>query len=67
MTTVFFVAMRYAAEQTAQFCERVDRREFQGNVRSDEIHRLIAVGGGICRSFGSQTHVLYEAGFAHAL
>jgi len=37
---VFFVAMSYAAEQVGAVCDRVDRREFQGNV-VDEVHRMI--------------------------
>ncbi|HZD41913.1 MAG TPA: hypothetical protein VE131_14415, partial [Terriglobales bacterium] len=37
---VFFIAMRYAAEQVGAVCDRVDRREFQGN-DVDEIQKLI--------------------------
>jgi hypothetical protein len=64
---VFFVAMRYAAEQNDAVCERVDRREFQGNV-VDEIHRLIRQSVAVIVDLSeAKPNVLYEAGFAHAL
>jgi len=64
---VFSVAMRYAAEQNGAVCERVDRREFQGNV-VDEIHRLIRKSVAVFVDLSeSKPNVLYEAGFAHAL
>ena len=64
---VFFFAMRYAAEQVGAVCDRVDRREFQGNV-VDEIHRLIRSSVAVIVDFSeSKPNVLYEAGFAHAL
>jgi hypothetical protein len=64
---VFFVAMRYAAEQNDAVCERVDRREFQGNV-VDEIHRLIRESVAVIVDLSeAKPNVLYEAGFAHAL
>jgi len=64
---VFFFAMRYAAEQVGAVCDRVDRREFQGNV-IDEIHRLIRSSVAVIVDFSeSKPNVLYEAGFAHAL
>ncbi len=64
---VFFVAMRYAAEQNDAVCERVDRREFQGNV-VDEIHRLIRKSVAVIVDLSeAKPNVLYEAGFAHAL
>ena len=64
---VFFVAMSYAAEQVDAVCERVDRREFQGNV-VEEIHRLIRKSTAVIVDLSeSKPNVLYEAGFAHAL
>jgi hypothetical protein len=64
---VFFVAMTYAAEQVGAICDRVDRREFQGNV-VEEIHRLIRKASAVIVDLSeSKPNVLYEAGFAHAL
>ncbi len=64
---VFFVAMRSAAEQVGAVCDRVDRREFQGNV-VDEIHRLIRKAVAVFVDLSeSKPNVLYEAGYAHAL
>lgn len=64
---VFFVAMSYAAEQVGAVCERVDRREFQGNV-VEEIHRLIRKSVAVIIDLSeSRPNVLYEAGYAHAL
>jgi hypothetical protein len=64
---VFFVAMSYAAEQVGAVCDRVDRREFQGNV-VDEIQRMIRKSVAVIVDLSeSKPNVLYEAGFAHAL
>jgi hypothetical protein len=64
---VFFVAMSYAAEQVGAVCDRVDRREFQGNV-VDEVHRMIRKSSAVIVDLSeSKPNVLYEAGFAHAL
>jgi hypothetical protein len=64
---VFFVAMSYAAEQVGAVCDRVDRREFQGNV-VDEIHRMIRKSVAVIVDLSeSKPNVLYEAGYAHAL
>ena len=64
---VFFVAMSYAAEQVGAVCDRVDRREFQGNV-VEEIHRMIRKSVAVIVDLSeSKPNVLYEAGFAHAL
>jgi hypothetical protein len=64
---VFFVAMTYAAEQVGAVCDRVDRREFQGNVL-DEVHRMIRESSAVIVDLSeSKPNVLYEAGFAHAL
>jgi hypothetical protein len=64
---VFFVAMSYAAAQVNAVCDRVDRREFQGNV-VDEIHRMIRKSVAVIVDLSeSKPNVLYEAGFAHAL
>jgi nucleoside 2-deoxyribosyltransferase len=64
---VFFVAMSYAAEQVGAVCDRVDRREFQGNV-VEEVHRLIRKSSAVIVDLSeSKPNVLYEAGFAHAL
>jgi hypothetical protein len=64
---VYFVAMSYAAEQVGAVCERVDRREFQGNV-VEEVHRLIRESSAVIVDLSeSKPNVLYEAGFAHAL
>lgn len=64
---VFFVAMSYAAGQVGAVCDRVDRREFQGNV-VDEIHRLIRKSVAVIVDLSeSKPNVLYEAGYAHAL
>ena len=46
---------------------RVDRREFQGNV-VEEIDRLIRKASAVIVDLSeSKPNVLYEAGFAHAL
>ena len=64
---VFFVAMSHAAEQVGAVCDRVDRREFQGNV-VDEIHRMIRKSVAVIVDLSeSKPNVLYEAGYAHAL
>lgn len=64
---VFFVAMSYAAEQVGAVCDRVDRREFQGNV-VDEVQRMIRKASAVIVDLSeSKPNVLYEAGFAHAL
>jgi len=59
--------MSYAAEQVGAVCDRVDRREFQGNV-VDEIHRMIRKSVAVIVDLSeSKPNVLYEAGYAHAL
>jgi len=64
---VFFVAMSNAAEQVGAVCDRVDRREFQGNV-VDEVHRMIRRSSAVIIDLSeSKPNVLYEAGVAHAL
>jgi hypothetical protein len=64
---VFFIAMRYAAEQAGAVCDRVDRREFQGNV-VDEIQRLIRKSVAVFVDLSeAKPNVLYETGYAHAL
>jgi nucleoside 2-deoxyribosyltransferase len=64
---VFFVAMRYAAEQVGAVCDRVDRREFQGNI-VEEVRRLIRRSVAVIVDLSeAKPNVLYEAGFAHAL
>jgi hypothetical protein len=64
---VFFVAMSYAAEQVGAVCDRVDRREFQGNV-TEEIYRMIRKSVAVIVDLSeSKPNVLYEAGYAHAL
>ncbi len=64
---VFFFAMRYAAEYVGAVCDRVDRREFQGNV-VEEIHRLIRRSIAVIVDLSeAKPNVLYEAGYAHAL
>jgi hypothetical protein len=62
-----FFRQTYAAEQVGAVCDRVDRREFQGNV-VEEIHRLIRKASAVIVDLSeSKPNVLYEAGFAHAL
>lgn len=64
---VFFIAMRYAAEQAGAVCDRVDRREFQGNV-VEEIQRLIRKSVAVFVDLSeAKPNVLYETGYAHAL
>ena len=64
---VFFIAMRYAAEQMGAVCTRVDRREFQGSV-VDEIQRLIRKSVAVFVDLSeAKPNVLYETGYAHAL
>jgi hypothetical protein len=64
---VFFVAMSHAAEQVGAVCDRVDRREFQGNV-VEEIHRMIRRSIAVIVDLSeAKPNVLYEAGYAHAL
>jgi hypothetical protein len=64
---VFFIAMRYAAEQVGAVCTRVDRREFQGNV-VDEIQSLIRESIAVFVDLSeAKPNVLYETGYAHAL
>jgi hypothetical protein len=64
---VFFIAMRYAAEQIGAVCTRVDRREFQGSV-VDEIQRLIRESIAVFVDLSeAKPNVLYETGYAHAL
>ncbi len=64
---VFFIAMRYAAEQVGAVCTRVDRREFQGSV-VDEIQSLIRKSVAVFVDLSeAKPNVLYETGYAHAL
>ena len=64
---VFFLAMRYAAEQVGAVCDRVDRREFQGNV-VDEVQAMIKSAVAVFVDLSeAKPNVLYEAGYAHAL
>jgi hypothetical protein len=64
---VFFIAMRHAAEQAGAVCDRVDRREFQGNI-VEEIHRLIRKSIAVFVDLSeAKPNVLYETGYAHAL
>jgi hypothetical protein len=64
---VFFIAMRYAAEQAGAVCDRVDRREFQGNV-VDEIQKMIRQSIAVFVDLSeAKPNVLYETGYAHAL
>ena len=64
---VFFIAMRYAAEQVGAVCTRVDRREFQGSV-VEEIQRLIRKSIAVFVDLSeAKPNVLYETGYAHAL
>ena len=64
---VFFLAMCYAAEQVGAVCDRVDRREFQGNVVA-EIQRMIKSAAAVFVDLSeAKPNVLYEAGYAHAL
>ena len=64
---VFFIAMRYAAEQVGAVCTRVDRREFQGNVVA-EIQSLIRESIAVFVDLSeAKPNVLYETGYAHAL
>jgi len=64
---VFFIAMSHAAEQVGAVCDRVDRREFQGNV-VEEIHRMIRKSVAVIVDLSeAKPNVLYEAGYAHAL
>src|SRR5262252_3452770 len=64
---VFFVAMSYAAEQVGAVCDRVDRREFQGNV-VDEVQGMIKSAVAVFVDLSeAKPNVLYEAGYAHAL
>jgi hypothetical protein len=64
---VFFIAMRYAAEQVGAVCERVDRREFQGSV-VEEIQKLIRSSIAVFVDLSeAKPNVLYETGYAHAL
>ncbi len=64
---VFFIAMSYAAEQAGAVCDRVDRREFQGNV-VDEIQKLIRKSVAVFVDLSeAKPNVLYETGYAHAL
>ncbi len=64
---VFFLAMRHAADEVNAICERVDRREFQGNI-VDEINRMIKRASAVFVDLSeSKPNVLYEAGIAHTL
>ena len=64
---VFFIAMRYAAEQVGAVCTRVDRREFQGSV-VEEIQKLIRKSIAVFVDLSeAKPNVLYETGYAHAL
>jgi hypothetical protein len=64
---VFFIAMSYAAAQVGAVCDRVDRREFQGNV-VDEIQSMIRRSIAVFVDLSeAKPNVLYETGYAHAL
>src|SRR5918996_5804064 len=64
---VFFIAMSYAAAQVGAVCDRVDRREFQGNV-ADEIQSMIRRSIAVFVDLSeAKPNVLYETGYAHAL
>jgi hypothetical protein len=64
---VYFVAMRYAADQIGAVCERIDNEEFAGDIIreiKDRIKRSIAVIGDLSES---NPNVLYEVGYAQGL
>jgi len=64
---VFFLAMRHAAEQVGAVCDRVDRREFQGNV-VNEVQGMIKSAVAVFVDLSeAKPNVIYEAGYAHAL
>ena len=64
---VFFVAMRYAADEVGAVCRRVDLEEFSDDIVTEiksVIHESVAV---IVDLSEGKPNVLYETGFAHAL
>ena len=64
---VFFVAMAGAAEDCGYVCERVDQKEFNGNI-VEKLKEMIAQAEAVFVDLSdSEPNVLYEAGFAHAL
>jgi hypothetical protein len=63
----FLIAMSYAAQRAGAVCQRVDRREFSGDVVA-EIERMIRGSSAVIVDLSeAKPNVLYEAGYAHAL
>ena len=64
---VFYVAMVGAADACGLTCERVDQKEFDGNI-VEKIKEMIAKAEAVFIDLSeAKPNVLYEAGYAHAL
>ncbi len=63
----FLVAMTFASHRCGLVCERIDRREFTGNIVQEVQARIRNAAAVIADLSGSNPNVLYEVGFAHAL
>lgn len=63
----YYVAMVGAAEECGFTCERVDQKEFNGNI-VEKLKEMIAEAEAVLIDLSeAKPNVLYEAGFAHAL
>lgn len=64
---VFYVAMVGAAQACGLTCERVDQKEFNGNI-VEKLKEMVAEAEAVLIDLSeAKPNVLYEAGFAHAL
>ena len=61
---VFFVAMRYAADQLGAVCERIDTEEFTGDIIQEIKERIKTSAAVLGDLSGSNPNVLYEVGYA---
>lgn len=64
---VFFVAMRYAADEIGAVCERIDNEEFAGDIIREIKNRIRRSAVVIGDLSGSNPNVLYEVGYAQGI
>lgn len=64
---VFFVAMVFACKQCDLVCTRIDLQEFSGNVVQEIQSRIRDSVAVIADLSESNSNVLYEVGFSHAI
>ena len=63
----FLVAMSYAAKSVSAVCERVDQKQFSGDIVEMIKSMIQKCTAMIADLSGANPNVLYEVGYAHAL